>query len=145
MLERFEKSWHQNCFTRYQIKHILENSDIIVILGASDNPLRPSYLTEKLLENKGYKTLNIPYGQQEAMLNENTMVKHEDKTIAIFLKPNQQKKYYDYIMSMKPTRIIFNPGTENEELRLLAIHNNIRVLSGCTIALAMNSLLYKSL
>jgi len=120
----------------------LENSDIIVILGASDNPLRPSYLTEKLLGNKGIKTLNIPYGgTQEGLEAEGTISRNEEKTIAIFLKPNQQKKYYDYIVSMKPARIIFNPGTENEELRSLAIRNNIRVVSGCTIALVMNSLL----
>lgn len=119
----------------------LNNSNLIVILGASDNPLRPSYLANKLLNTKGFKTVSIPYGEA---LQKNELIESEsahERTISIFLKPSQQKKYYGDLLSMHPSRIIFNPGTENEELKTLAKKNNIKVVSGCTIAMLMNSLL----
>ncbi len=119
----------------------MKNSEIIVILGASDNPMRPSYMAEKLLKNKGYDTLNVTYSNSSAAVFPTPDAIKEDKTITIFLKPDQQRKYYDYILSLNPTRIIFNPGSENDEFSKLASAHHIKVLSGCTIALVMNSLL----
>jgi hypothetical protein len=43
--------------------------------------------------------------------------------------------YYDYILSLKPKRIIFNPGTENEELMKLAKQNNIQPVVACTLVM----------
>jgi hypothetical protein len=44
-------------------------------------------------------------------------------------------KYYEYILSVHPQRIIFNPGTENEELSLLAEKKGIKTLEACTLVL----------
>jgi hypothetical protein len=57
------------------------------------------------------------------------------ETVTLFLNPERQKKYYEYILSLNPKRIIFNPGTENPELAFLAEENNIQVITGCTIAM----------
>ena len=46
-----------------------------------------------------------------------------------------QREYYDYILSLKPKRIIFNPGAENEELRKLAEKNGIKTLDACTLVM----------
>jgi len=119
----------------------VKNSEIIVILGASDNPLRPSYMAEKILRNKGYDTLNVTYSHSSVTTPPTPDITKEEKTITIFLKPDQQRKYYDYILSLNPTRIIFNPGSENEEFSRLAANHDIQVLSGCTIAFVVNSLL----
>jgi predicted CoA-binding protein len=56
-------------------------------------------------------------------------------TITLYLNPQNQKQYYDYIISLKPKRIIFNPGTENPELYKLARQNNIQVLEACTLVM----------
>src|SRR5215203_3887337 len=37
-------------------------------------------------------------------------------TVTLYLNPKNQREYFDYILELKPNRIIFNPGTENEEL-----------------------------
>ena len=42
-------------------------------------------------------------------------------TVTLYLNPGHQKEYYDYIISLHPKRIIFNPGAENDELAELAI------------------------
>ncbi|HOZ50413.1 MAG TPA: CoA-binding protein [Chitinophagaceae bacterium] len=119
----------------------MKNSDLIVILGSSDNPMRPSFLANKLLKNKGFNTITIPHRVDNSDQQQLNPMSSADSTIAIFLKPNQQKKYYDYMLSLKPSRIIFNPGTDNDELKEIAKQHNIRVISGCTIALVMNSLI----
>jgi hypothetical protein len=46
-----------------------------------------------------------------------------------------QKEYYNYIISLRPKRIIFNPGTENDELFDLAVQNNIKPVEACTLVL----------
>ena len=113
----------------------MKETETIIILGASENPLRPSYMANQLLKNKGYNTLVIDD------MNMSYLSQKKGQTVSIFLKPNQQKKYYEYILSIQPSRIIFNPGSENEEFGNLAAKKNIQVLSGCTIALIMNSML----
>ncbi len=85
--------------------------------------------------------MNIAYQKEDASDMEIPVFNEEGKTITIFLKPNQQKQYYNYMLSLKPSKIIFNPGTENDELKAIASENNIKVVSGCTIALIMNSML----
>ncbi|MEJ7660797.1 MAG: CoA-binding protein [Hymenobacter sp.] len=37
-------------------------------------------------------------------------------TVTLYVGPQNQPSWYDYILSLKPRRIIFNPGTENPEL-----------------------------
>jgi predicted CoA-binding protein len=116
--------------------------DIYLILGSSDNPQRPSYLAKQLLQKKGFRTLSIDKQTIPELSGDlKSAPQDAQKTVAIFLKPGQQKKYYDFLFSLKPNRIIFNPGTENKELEELALRQNIRVLSGCTIAMLVNSAL----
>jgi len=96
-------------------------------------------MVAKLLKSKGYK-LKLIDQRSEKTINQ---TKKEDslasletvESISMFLKPEQQKKYYDYILSLKPKSIIFNPGTENPELESLANQHNIKIISCCTIAM----------
>jgi hypothetical protein len=56
-------------------------------------------------------------------------------TVTLYLNPRGQKEYYDYILSLRPKRIIFNPGAENEELARLAQANGIQPIEACTLVL----------
>ncbi|HEY8400403.1 MAG TPA: CoA-binding protein, partial [Cytophagaceae bacterium] len=56
-------------------------------------------------------------------------------TIALYVGPRNQPPLYDYILRLKPKRIIFNPGTENDELIALAKENNIQAIEGCTLVM----------
>ena len=56
-------------------------------------------------------------------------------TITLYLGPERQREYYDYILSLKPKRIIFNPGTENNELAALAETNGIETVEACTLVM----------
>lgn len=56
-------------------------------------------------------------------------------TVTLYLNPKRQEEYYDYIVSLKPQRVIFNPGTENPEFYTLLKQNNIEVDVACTLVL----------
>ena len=56
-------------------------------------------------------------------------------TVTLYLNPLNQKEYYDYILSLKPRRIIFNPGAENDELAKLAGGKGILPVEACTLVM----------
>lgn len=56
-------------------------------------------------------------------------------TITLYLNPQRQKKYYNYILSLKPARVIFNPGTENPELMAMLNSQAISYEIACTLTL----------
>jgi predicted CoA-binding protein len=56
-------------------------------------------------------------------------------TVTLYLNPQNQQSYYDYILNLHPKRIIFNPGTENPELEKLAEAKGIQTMEACTLVL----------
>ena len=56
-------------------------------------------------------------------------------TVTLYLNPTRQKMYYDYIISLNPKRVLFNPGTENTEFYSLLEQNNIEREIACTLVL----------
>jgi predicted CoA-binding protein len=74
------------------------------------------------------------FGKEILDLRERPEIKNVD-TLTLYLGPQNQPEWYDYILSLKPGRIIFNPGTENSELEKLAREKGIQVLPACTLVL----------
>ena len=111
---------------------------ITLVLGASDNPQRYSYLAVSRLRSKGYPVVAI--GRKQVKVGD-VEIGTEKKdfpgvdTVTLYLSPARQKEYYDYILSLHPKRIIFNPGAENPELALLAQAQGIEPLEACTLVL----------
>ena len=56
-------------------------------------------------------------------------------TVTLYVNPKRQEAYYDYILSLKPTRVIFNPGTENPEFYKLLGEVSIHYEVACTLVL----------
>jgi uncharacterized protein len=109
-----------------------------LVLGASDNPARYSYLAINKL--RVYKHPVFAIGKKKAIVADvpiETDQKYFENinTITLYLNPLHQKAYYNYILSLKPERIIFNPGTENDELAELAAMNNIETTEACTLVM----------
>lgn len=109
-----------------------------LVLGASGNPARYSYLALLRLQAGGHPVVAI--GKRKAIVG-NIPIETEKKdwneidTITLYLNATHQKEYYDYILSLKPKRIIFNPGAENDELKNLAKMNSILPIEACTLVL----------
>ena len=56
-------------------------------------------------------------------------------TILLYINPSRQPEYYDYINSLKPRRVIFNPGTENSELQNMLNENGVETLNACSLVM----------
>lgn len=109
-----------------------------LVLGASANPNRYSYLAVNKLRQFGHPVVAI--GKREVQVNDvavTTTQKHFDDvdTVTLYLNAINQKPYYNYILSLKPKRLIFNPGAENDELYALAKQNHIQPMEACTLVL----------
>ncbi|BAV10135.1 hypothetical protein SAMN05421788_104491 [Filimonas lacunae] len=109
-----------------------------VVLGASDNPQRYSFLAVNRLAAHEHPVTAI--GKKTGVIGtvpvitEHPVLPDVD-TITLYLSAANQKAYYDYILSLHPKRIIFNPGAENPELEQLAVQNNIQPLEACTLVM----------
>ena len=109
-----------------------------VILGATPNPERYAYLATSRLKKAGHEVLPVgnKKGEIEGIVIENGTPQYEGvDTVTLYLNPDNQKPYYDYILSLKPKRIIFNPGTENWELVRLAKEQGIETEIACTLVM----------
>ncbi|MEJ7609825.1 MAG: CoA-binding protein [Ferruginibacter sp.] len=109
-----------------------------IVLGASQNPQRYSYMAVKKLD--AYQHLVIAVGKRAGNINGIDIITdqplHNDiDTVTLYLNPVNQKPYYDYILALHPKRIIFNPGTENNELQELAESKGIETLEACTLVM----------
>lgn len=109
-----------------------------LVLGGSENPDRYSNMAIKLLRRKGYEVVSvgIKKGKVGDVDIENTMADYGDiHTVTLYLGPKNQLPYYNYIINLHPKRIIFNPGTENQELKSLAETKGIETEYACTLVL----------
>lgn len=114
-----------------------------LIIGASTNPERYSFKAAKRLIDNKHSIEMI--GRREDMLFDKqiskTLIPFTDiDTVTLYISAKHQPEYYDHILSLKPLRVIFNPGTENPELQTLLDHNKIEWEQACTLVLlATNS------
>ncbi len=109
-----------------------------VVLGASPNPSRYSNMAVNKLASSGHPVIAI--GNREGLIGLVAIQKgkplvEEVDTVTLYLNPQNQKPYYDYILSLHPKRIIYNPGAENPELVKLSVERNIENLEACTLVL----------
>ena len=109
-----------------------------LVLGASMNPGRYSNMAIKRLVSQNQPTVAVGLRKGEvagvAITNEEEDFEEVD-TVTLYLNAQRQAQYYDYILSLKPKRVIFNPGTENPELYALLRKNNIEIEIACTLVM----------
>lgn len=111
-----------------------------VIIGASTNATRYAYFAAERLSKAGHEFVPVGIKKGEVLgeeiLDIRTSPKVEDvDTITLYLGPQHQVEYYDYLISLNPKRIIFNPGTENTELVKLANEKGIETENACTLVM----------
>ncbi len=109
-----------------------------LVLGASINPNRYSYIAiQRLVENK-YEVRAV--GRREGNVSGINIFKTKKlfkniDTVSLYLGAANQVEYYDYILKLNPRRVLFNPGTENNELEEILSQYNIAFERACTLVL----------
>lgn len=112
-----------------------------LVIGASTNPQRFSYLAIKSLVKHNIEVVAIGFKQGEVDGIPIIVDKppfNDIHTITLYLNAERQREYLEYFISLKPKRIIFNPGTENGELIKIARANGIDLIFDCTLVMLNN-------
>ena len=109
-----------------------------LIIGATNNPDRYAYKAALRLVENGHSIINVGIKSGEVAgqpIQTPSHIYKDIDTITLYIGPQLQGGYYDYILQTKPNRIIFNPGTENPELEAMAASNGIQTIEACTLVL----------
>lgn len=111
-----------------------------VIVGATTNPGRYAYMAASML--KDYEHPIVPIGIKKGEVFNERILDIREKpaiadvdTISLYIGPQHQPEWYDYLIGLKPKRVIFNPGTENMAFERVLEENGIEVLEACTLVM----------
>jgi uncharacterized protein len=111
-----------------------------VIIGATTNSSRYAYLAAEMLTEYNHEIVpvgiksGIVFGKEILPIQERPHIEDVD-TITLYIGPQHQPEHYKYLLSLKPKRVIFNPGTENPELEKLVEASGAEAWQACTLVL----------
>ena len=109
-----------------------------LVFGASLNPNRYSNLAIRRLVDSGIETQAYGLGEGEVSgvkISNNFDKINDIHTITLYVNPKRQEEYFNELISLAPSRVIFNPGTENPIFYRLLEKNGIEVDVACTLVL----------
>ncbi|MFK7921130.1 MAG: CoA-binding protein [Bacteroidia bacterium] len=112
-----------------------------LILGASPKPSRYAYLASERLQEEGHEVIALAKRQGDSAGipihdNRDTLALPQDlDTVTLYLNPQRQQEYYEWLLAIKPKRVIFNPGTENKELADKLREAGIEPVYACTLVM----------
>lgn len=108
-----------------------------LVIGATPNPERYAYKATVMLNEYGHPV--IPFGIKKGEIAGIEILQDKPQgafdTVTLYLGPQNQPPYYDYIIGLHPKRVIFNPGTENPEFASLLHDKGIGVVEACTLVM----------
>jgi predicted CoA-binding protein len=109
-----------------------------LVIGASENPDRYSYKAVKMLLKHQHQVVAV--GLRPGNIDGVQIVKGKPNygdihTVTLYVSPLNQEFYLEYIFELNPKRIIFNPGTYNEKLDMMAQEKGIETVEGCTLVM----------
>lgn len=109
-----------------------------VIIGASTNPERYGYKATVALQRHQHPV--VPVGIREGEINGEKIllgkpeIKNVD-TVTLYVGPQNQPEWYEYVIGLNPKRVIFNPGTENPEFEKRLEKQGIEATEACTLVM----------
>ncbi len=109
-----------------------------LVLGASTNPERYSYKCISLLRQKGFETVAV--GRKSGKVEDVDILTNQElfpdiDTVNIYLSAKNLQEYEDYLIQLKPNRILFPPGTENPEFEERLNKTTIKYERACPLVM----------
>ena len=110
------------------------------IIGATPNTARYAFIAAEMLTEYGNSIVPLGIKKGEVLGNPIQDIRTSPQiadihTVTLYVGPAKQPDYYDYLLSLKPERLIFNPGTENQEFFDLAQARGIEAINACTVVM----------
>ena len=111
-----------------------------LVIGASLKPDRTSFTAMNMLAENGVPVLGLglkpgSVGGYSIQVGLDDIDKGEFHTVTMYMNAKRQEEYIDFILSIEPKRIIFNPGAENPELYAQAKTKGIECHNACTLVM----------
>ena len=116
--------------------------EVVAVLGASSDPNRYSYKAIELLKQYGHQAIPV-HPREKIVLDLNVVSSLKElidkkisvDTLTMYVNPALSSPLTSDILTLKPKRVIFNPGTENPELEKQLSSHGIQVEQACTLVL----------
>ena len=109
-----------------------------VVIGASPSEEKYGYKATVSLKRHGHKVypIGLKEGKIEGLdiITDRPDIKNID-TVTLYVGPQNQDGWKEYIYSLKPKRIIFNPGTENDAFEAEVRAKGIEATQACTLVM----------
>jgi len=109
-----------------------------LVIGASEKPERYSNKAIKMLRMNGHPVVAIAPrpGRVDDVSFDTGRKNYEDiDTVTLYVGPRNQPEFYDYVIALNPKRVIFNPGTGNDEFAVKLSDAGIHYEEACTLIL----------
>lgn len=109
-----------------------------LVIGASTNPNRYAYKAIQSLLSKGHEVVaeGLRSGNVDGVEISTTKIQYANvDTVTLYVGLQNQSAWCEYILALKPNRVIFNPGTESSEFESLLEQNGVEVVEACTLVM----------
>ncbi|MDZ4752541.1 MAG: CoA-binding protein [Flavobacteriales bacterium] len=115
-----------------------------IVIGASPNPERYSFMAVSRLHKAGYQVYAI--GKRKGMIGDIAISQEWPKEeaidlLSIYLNETNQKEYEDRILHLNAHKIVFNPGAENKNLEQSLLEKGIDAENACTLVMLSTGIL----
>lgn len=113
---------------------------LTLIVGATPNTARYAFTAAEFLKSAKIPFIPLSIKKGEVLGEKILDLKSKPSlegihTITLYLNAGHQKEWEDYLLSLNPKRIIFNPGAENISLTNKGIAKGIEVMNACTLVM----------
>ena len=111
----------------------------VAILGASNKPERYSYKALKRLLEHHHEVFPVHPALSEIdgikTYPSLDLLPRPLDILTLYVGPEISSKLAEKILTLKPGRVIFNPGTENPSLQSALAEAGIKIQEACTLVL----------
>lgn len=115
-----------------------------LVLGASESSERYSNQAVRLLREYAHSIVAV--GRRGGLIDEVEIISSNQAhgsinvssnihTVSLYVNPSLQEQHQSWLLSLKPKRVIFNPGTENVSFERVLQENGVEVVEGCTLVM----------
>ena len=109
-----------------------------LVIGASENPERYSNMAVRMLREYGHEAVAL--GLREGRISDVDIQTGRPgfggiDTVTLYIGPQRQDEFFDYVIGLKPRRVIFNPGTENPVFQAKLADAGIEPVEACTLVM----------
>ncbi|WP_075351186.1 CoA-binding protein [Algoriphagus marinus] len=117
-----------------------KSKKLTLLVGATPNPSRFAYFAAGKFMEQGIDFIPIGIKKGQVFGNEILDIRSRPElsnihTITLYLGEQNQEEWIDYLLSLKPKRIIFNPGAENFEFMRKAQKMGIEAINACNLVM----------